>query len=115
MGVSQKEMVWLDGSPQTPPIPSEVRVEAGYLFRLLQSGMPLGMPHSRPMPTIGKNCHELRISGAGTTWRFAYCLESDAVVSLGIFCKKTRKTPKQEIDACKQRLKLYRIAKGERK
>jgi len=32
---SYKEMVWLDEKPQTPPVPSDVRVEAGYLFRQL--------------------------------------------------------------------------------
>jgi phage-related protein len=66
------------------------------------------------MPSIGRNCHELRVNGIGATWRFVYCIEPDAIVSLGIFGKKTQKTPKREIAACKQRLKLYFADKEEK-
>lgn len=37
------------------------RVEAGYLLRPLQEGMNLSLPHSRPIPSIGNRCYELRI------------------------------------------------------
>jgi len=107
-----KEMVWLDDKPKTPPIPSEVRIEAGYLFRLVQAGIPLNLPHNQPMPTIGKNCHELRINSSSGIWRFLYFIDSDAIVSLRSFCKKTPKTPKREIELCKKRLKTYMDLKG---
>jgi phage-related protein len=112
MGSLHKEMVWLDGEPKTPPIPSEVRIEAGYLFRFVQTGILLSLPHSRPMPSIGKNCHELRINSSSGIWRFFYFIDSDAVVSIGSFCKKTAKTPKREIELCKSRLKSYINLKG---
>jgi hypothetical protein len=61
-----KPLVWLHGEIKTPPFSSSARIEAGFLFRLLQMGETLSMPHSRPMPSIGKNCHELRINDENT-------------------------------------------------
>jgi phage-related protein len=85
-------------------------VEAGYLLRRLQRGETLGMPHSRPMPTIGPRCHELRINDADATWRIVYRVESDAIVILEVFSKKTSKTPRAVIQTCKRRLKEYEDA-----
>ena len=34
-------------------------------------------------------------------------MDYDAIVILAVFAKKTGKTPKQVIDACKQRLQRY--------
>lgn len=65
------------------------------------------MPQSRPMPTIGSRCHELRINDADTTWRLIYRIDPDAIVILEVFAKKTEKTPKDVIEACKKRLKEY--------
>ena len=67
------------------------------------------MPTSRPMPDIGRGCHELRIVDAATdkTWRILYYIGDDVVVILHIFSKKTRTTPKSVIDTCKDRLKRY--------
>ena len=112
MSPLHKDMVWLDGTPKTPPVPSEIRIEAGIRFRLVQAGVQLGMPHSCPMPCIGKNCHELRITGIDGIWRFFYFIDSDAIVNLRIICKKTQKTPQREIELCKSRLKGYLKAKG---
>ncbi len=52
------------------------------------------MPHSGAMPTIGRRCHELRINDADATWRTVYRIESDAIVLLEVFGKKTSKTPR---------------------
>jgi hypothetical protein len=57
-----KPLVWLEGEIKTPPFSLEARLEAGYLLRKLQQGQTLGMPHSRPLPSIGARCHELRIN-----------------------------------------------------
>ena len=77
------------------------------MLRLLQRGDSVGMPHSRPMPTIGTRCHELRIIDANKTWRIIYRIDRDAIVIADVFEKKTPKTPKQVIDACKHRLRDY--------
>jgi len=68
------------------------------------------MPHSRPMPSVGPRCHELRIDDAGVSWRIVYRVEPDAVVILEVFSKKTRKTPNTVIEACKRRLREYENA-----
>ena len=57
-----KPLVWLHGEVKTPPFTAEARVEAGFLLRRLQQGEVLGLPQSRPMPTVGRQCHELRIN-----------------------------------------------------
>ncbi len=65
------------------------------------------MPHSRPMPTIGPRCHELRINDAEVTWRIIYRLDTDAIIIGEVFSKKTGKTPKKIIDICKRRFRDY--------
>ena len=100
-------MVWLKGEIVTPPFSETGRIQAGYLLRRLQSGEMLTMPHSRPMPSIGPLCHELRINDEGKTWRIIYRIDPDAVVLIAVFEKKTSKTPRRVIDACKRRMKRY--------
>ena len=92
---------------KTPPFSSEARLEAGFLLRKLQMGENLELPHSRPLPVIGKNCHELRLSDKNLIWRIVYRLDTDAIVILEVFKKKTQTTPKTVIDICKRRLKNY--------
>ena len=107
---SDKPLVWLRGEIKTPPFSQAARVEAGYLLRRLQRGEMLGMPHSRPMPAIGLRCHELRINDADATRRIVYRIDSDAIVILEVFSKKTSKTPWAVVQACKRRLKEYEDA-----
>ena len=107
MRPSDKPLVWLHGEVKTPPFSQAARIEAGYLLRLLQKGQAVGMPHSKPMPVVGPRCHELRVRDAGADWRIVYRLDSDAVVILEVFTKKTRAMPKIVIDACTRRLGEY--------
>ena len=102
-----KPLVWLSGEVKTPPFSAEARVEAGVLLRRLQIGESLGMPHSRPMPDIGRRCHELRIVDGDGQWRIVYRTDRDAVVIAEVFAKKTRATPAHVIDVCKRRLRRY--------
>jgi phage-related protein len=85
-----KPLVWLEGEIKTPPFSQAARLEAGYLLRRLQRGETLGMPHSRPLPSIGARCHELRINDERTTWRIIYRIDSDAIALLEVFSKKSR-------------------------
>jgi phage-related protein len=107
VALADKPLVWLEGEIKTPPFSQAARLEAGYLLRKLQRREMLGMPHSRPMPSIGSRCHELRINDESATWRIVYRLDADAIVVLEVFSKKRRATPKAVIDACKKRLKDY--------
>lgn len=110
-----KPIVWLRGEVKTPPFSQEARIEAGYLLRLLQRGETLGLPHSRPMPSIGSRCHELRINDAAATFRIVCRVDPDAVVILEVFSKKTARTPRPVLDACKRRLREYDRLIGEGK
>lgn len=47
-------------------------MEAGFLLRALQRGDKLSMPYSRPMPSIGQRCNELRIVDERMDWRIVY-------------------------------------------
>lgn len=107
MSKAAKPLVWLAGEIKTPPFTLEGRIEAGTLLRRLQEGENLGLPSSKPMPVIGKSCHELRIPDAGKNWRIFYHLDSDCIVILEILHKTTQKTPKHVLDTCSRRLKLY--------
>jgi phage-related protein len=102
-----KPLLWLHGEVKSPPLSRAARLEAGYLLRLLQKGELLGMPASRPMPSIGPRCHELRINDSGGNWRLMYRIDTDAIVIAEVFSKKTRTTPKSVIDTCRKRLKEY--------
>ncbi len=59
------------------------------------------------MPAVGPRCHELRINDAAATWRLMYRIDSDAIVILEVFAKKTPTTPKAVIETCRKRLKEY--------
>lgn len=102
-----KPLIWLHGEVKSPPFTQEGRLEAGFLLRRLQRGDSIGMPASRPMPSIGARCHELRINDASGNWRLVYRIDSDAIVIAEVFSKKTRATPKTIVDVCRRRLKEY--------
>jgi phage-related protein len=99
--------VWLFGEVRTPPFSAEARVEAGFLLRRLQQGETLGLPQSRPMPTMGAGCHELRIQDRSVTWRIMYHVAGDAIVILDVFEKKTQTTPQSVLATCRRRLAQY--------
>lgn len=103
----EKLIAWLHGEIKSPPFSLPARLEAGHLLRCLQRGEKPGMPHSRPMPSIGIRCHELRIVDRNITWRIIYRTDPDAIVIAEIFEKKTNKTPKHIINICKSRLRDY--------
>ncbi len=89
-----------------------VRFEIGELLIKLQLGVSLGMPVSRPMPAIAAGAHELRVRDASGIYRVFYYLKTrDGIMVFHAFTKKTQKTPQDEIETGKRRLKemLYEI------
>jgi phage-related protein len=100
-------LVWIGSEVKSPPFSDAARLEAGLLLRRLQSGDLLSMPQSRPMPGIGKRCHELRIPDINGTWRIIYRIDPDAIIIVDVFEKKTEKTPKQVIAIAQRRLRWY--------
>ncbi len=107
MNAMDKPLVWLHVEVKTPPFSAEARLEAGFLLRRLQEGERLEMPHSRPMPGIGPRCHELKIADINATWRIVYRIDSDAVVIVEVFKKKSAATPQSVIDISRKRLREY--------
>jgi phage-related protein len=102
-----KPLVWFHGEVKSPPLTSEARVEMGYLLRLLQQGESLGLPWSRPMPSIAAGCHELRVNDATGTWRLIYRVDRDAIVIVEVFQKRTKATPQAIVAVCRKRLRAY--------
>ena len=107
MATFDKPLIWLKGEVRTPPFSHEARLEAGYLLRQLQQGVKLGLPRSRPLPSIGSRCHELRVVDSDSSWRIIYRIDLDAIIILEVFSKRTQKIPKTVADNCKNRIKRY--------
>lgn len=107
MSPKDKPLVWLHGEVKSPPLSQEARIETGFLLRRLQRGDSLSLPASRPMPSLGPRCHELRIKDSAANWRLMYRIDTDAIVILEVFSKKTPTTPKAVIESCRGRLKEY--------
>lgn len=106
---SDKPLVWLAEIVKTPPLSAAARMVAGYLLRCLQHGVAIGMPHCRPMPSIGASVFELRLTDGevNAEWRIVFRIDRDAIVVAHYFQKKTQKTPKAVIDLCTKRLGDY--------
>ncbi|MGI4791757.1 MAG: type II toxin-antitoxin system RelE/ParE family toxin [Janthinobacterium lividum] len=102
-----KKLVLLHGTLKKPPFSEEAQDETGYFLRQLQQGKMLSMPHSRPMPSIGPRCHELRIRDHDINWRIVYRIDSDTILVADVFAKKTEATPENVIDSCRKRLADY--------
>jgi phage-related protein len=104
---ARKPLVWLHGEVKTPPFTPQGRQEAGMLLRLRQEGEPLHRPHAEPLPIIGPRCGALRVRDADNNWRIVYRIDSDAVLILNIYPKKTRKMPAAVVARCQERIKRY--------
>lgn len=104
---SRKPLVWLHGEIKTPPFTAEGRLEAGMLLSRLQDGERLGMPQAEPLPDVGPRCGALRVRDAEQNWRIMYRIDSDAILVLEVYAKKTRKIPDEVIEKCQKRMKQY--------
>jgi len=108
----RKPLIWLHGEIKSPPFTLEGKQEAGMLLRLLQEGFRLALPQAEPLPDLGHRCGALRVRDAEHNWRIMFRLDSDAVLVLEIYPKKTRKIPEEVMKRCKKRLKDYDLAVG---
>ncbi len=102
-----KPLVWLSGKIKTPPFSKKSRKEAGFFLRIIQRGNELCNPPFDPIPEIGKSCYDLHIKDKDKTWRIIIHVDSDCIVILEVFSKKTQKTPEKVKKVCKERLKRY--------
>jgi len=85
--------------------PVSVKVELADLLTLLLEGQSIGMPASKPFPTVALGVSELRIKERSGQYRvFYFTKRSEAILVFHAFKKKTQKTPTHEIIVAKQRL-----------
>jgi phage-related protein len=106
-----KPLRWLHGEVKSPPFTPTARLEIGWLLRRLQEGENLSLPHSRPLPSIGSHCHELRVRDKSKNWRLIYRIDDDRVLIVEVFNKTTRQIPDEVMTICKKRLSDYDKAK----
>ena len=86
--------------------PEEVRKELGKAIFDLQKGERLGMPLSRPMPTVGAGVSELRIRDRTGIYRtFCFTQSARGILVFHAFVKKTQSTPHHELNLARKRLK----------
>lgn len=84
----------------------EIKQKIGEALRDLQKGLVLGMPKSRPMPSITRGAAELRVRDAESAVRVFYFMKvNELIIVFHAFEKKTQKTPQHEIELSRKRLK----------
>jgi phage-related protein len=81
----------------------EDRRAAGHDIQTVEFGWPIGMPVCRP---LGHGLLEVRIDfRGGRIGRVLFCIVGEDMVLLHGFVKKSQKTPKQDLDLARQRMK----------
>jgi phage-related protein len=86
--------------------PEEVRRELGKAIFDLQKGEVLGMPLSRPMPSVAPGAAEVRIRDRAGIYRaFYYARSARGILVFHAFVKKSQAAPKHDLDLAKKRLK----------
>jgi phage-related protein len=87
---------WLKG------LPAAVRQEIGSDIQVVQWRWPIGKPL---VDGFGEGLFEVRTAHEGNIYRVLFCLEGSIMVLLHGFTKKTQKTPTQDINLARKRLK----------
>lgn len=100
-----KEIHWEGDSKEVlSDFPLGVRRDIGYDLYALQIGRE---PHdSRPMKSVSPGVYELRTKDSRSWYRVMYYIKIDnKIYVLHSFEKKSAKTPKNDIEVTKKRLK----------
>ena len=91
-------------------VPKEVLADAYALFDDLACGQKIGMPHSRPLPSIAKGLHELRLSYSDGIYRIFYVIRlEENIYILHISKKKTQKLSQQVKQLLLSRIKELNV------
>ena len=87
-------------------VPEPILLDIVSLLDELSAGRMLGLPISRPLPSIAKGLHELRLTGRSGIYRLFYVIRiGDAIYVLHVANKKTQKLSHQTAAIIKARLK----------
>lgn len=86
--------------------PKDVITDVYSLFDDLVHGKKLGLPISRPLPSIANGLHEFRLSGRAGEYRVFYVIKvGDAIYVLHATKKKKQVLDKKTADLIKSRLR----------
>jgi phage-related protein len=98
-----KPILWMGGAREAVrAFPKDVRQRAGYEIYQIQNG--LDPSDWKPMPAVGAGVREIRIH-TRLEHRVIYIAKfTEAVYVLHAFAKKTRGTPRSDIDLARSRL-----------
>lgn len=89
-------------------LPRHDRVVIGLDLQRLEYRWPVGMPLARP---LGAGLHELRSNlPGGRTARLIFFVASGQLVIVSGFIKKTRGTPKEELELARARKGAWEAA-----
>jgi phage-related protein len=83
-------------------LPDDFRGDLADALARLDTGLSLSMPLSRPMPSIGRGLHELRLKDRSGQYRV---ILRDSIHVLHAFKKTTQATPQRTIAVVKRRLR----------
>lgn len=87
-------------------LPDEVRGDLADALARLDAGLRLSMPLSRPMPSIGRSVHELRMKDRSGHYRVIYALVARGTTHvLHAFKETTQSTQQRSIERVRKRLK----------
>jgi phage-related protein len=90
--------------------PKDVVADVFALFEDLMSGKKLSMPVSRPLYSIAKGLHELRLSGKSGEYRVFYVIKvDDAIYVLHATVKKKQEMGKKTAELLRLRLRSIGI------
>lgn len=85
--------------------PKKVIIDAYYLFDDLENGKKLHMPLSKPLPSIYKGLHELRLNYKEGIYRIFYIFKvKNKIYVLHAAKKKTQKIDKKTKDLLLKRI-----------
>jgi phage-related protein len=88
--------------------PTDVRKDLGAILTKLQIGFSVGFPDTKPIFTVAKGVFEIRLKDERGIFRVFYFIKTElGIVVFHSFQKKSQKTPKQEIDTGRKRMRIY--------
>lgn len=109
--MSDKPIFWLGSSrSDLRAFPTDARRVAGFQLRRVQQGLE---PNDwKPMPGVGPGVQEIRMH-TGLEHRVFYVAKfAEGIDVLHAFEKRTRKTPKRDLDLARDRFRILLARRG---
>ncbi len=109
--MADKPLFWLGTSRKdVKAFPPDARQVAGFQLRRVQQGLE---PNDwKPMPSIGTGVNEIRVHTEREHRIFYIAKFAEGVYVLHAFEKRTRKTPKRDIDLARESLQALLARRG---